>query len=194
VEPAAPEPTQLLQRASAGEQGASEQLFQLVYGELLRLAQCLMEDERTGHTLQATALVHEAWLKLFQSESPAGWADRGQFLRAAGTAMRRVLVDHARTRGRAKRGGGAGRLLLDDALEQVEQTGGLDVIAVHEALERLTALDEQAANIVELRFFGGLSIAETAQALGMSTASVERGWRVARLWLARDLGLESTGP
>jgi RNA polymerase sigma factor (TIGR02999 family) len=193
VDPAAPEPTQLLQRASAGEPGASERLFHLVYGELLRLAQRMMEDERTGHTLQATALVHEAWLKLFQGERPAEWSDRGQFLRAAGTAMRRVLVDHARTRGRAKRGGGAERLLLDDALEQVEQDGGLNVLAVHEALERLTALDEQAANIVELRFFGGLSIAETAQALGLSTATVERGWRVARLWLARDLGLEPTG-
>ena len=194
MEPADPEPTRLLRSACAGEQGASEQLFHVVYGELLRLAQRMMENERTGHTLQATALVHEAWLKLFQGARPAPWSDRSQFLRTAATAMRRVLVDHARTRGRVKRGAGASRLLLDEALEEVEQRGDLDVVALHEAVERLATFDPQAAKIVELRFFGGLSIAEAAEALGVSTPTVERGWRVARLWLARDLGLEPQDP
>jgi len=191
-----PEPpaevTQLLTRSSAGDARASEALLPLLYAELRGLARRVMSDERAEHTLQPTALVHEAWIKLFAGGPPPAVEDRAHFLRLATRAMRHVLVDHARGRRRLKRGGGAQpRELLDEVLDEVERGGDLDVIALHEALERLEGLDAQAARIVELRFFGGLSIAEAAEAMGVSTPTVERGWRVARMWLARELGLPS---
>jgi RNA polymerase sigma factor (TIGR02999 family) len=187
VSPAAPEPTQLLQRASAGEPGAARELFGLVYGELVRIAHRLMDDERTEHTLQATALVHEAWIKLFQGEQASPWADRAHFLRTAATAMRRILVDHARGRGRAKRGDGKGRVLLDDVQDQLSAEGEVDLVALDDVLERFARIDPQGARVVELRYFAGLSIEETARALEVSTPTVERSWRAARLWLARAL-------
>jgi RNA polymerase sigma factor (TIGR02999 family) len=180
--------TELLARAGAGDAAASAALLPLVYAELRSLAARVMDGERAEHTLQPTALVHEAWLRLFATQLPP-LADRAHFARLAARAMRHVLVDHARARRREKRGGGAERrVLLDDVLDEVERSGSLDVIALHEALERLAAQDEQAARIVEVRFFGGLTIAEAAAALGVSTPTVERGWSVARLWLARELG------
>jgi RNA polymerase sigma factor (TIGR02999 family) len=181
----ASEPTQLLRRASAGEAPAAEALFRLVQGELVRVARSLMSGERTGHTLQATALVNEAWLRLFRPGSVCDWMDRAHFLRTAATAMRHVLVDHARARSRDKRG--SGRMVIDAALDELAADGGADVVALHEALERFARIDVQGARIVELRFFAGLSIDETARVLGVSTPTVERGWRTARLWLARAL-------
>ncbi|HVS17510.1 MAG TPA: ECF-type sigma factor, partial [Planctomycetota bacterium] len=182
------EVTGLFERAEAGDPGAREALLPLLYDELRGLAGRLMADERGGHTLQATALVHEAWMRLFAGGTPA-LNDREHLARLAARAMRRVLVDHARARRRTKRGGGTQRMeLLDTLIEEVEGEGRLDILALHEALERFTSIDPLAARLIELRYFGGLSIAEAARALEVSTPTVERRWRVARLWLARELG------
>jgi len=185
--PHVPDPTRLLQRASAGESAAATALFELVQGELSRVARSLMASERAEHTLQATALVNEAWLRLFKPGAAYEWNDRAHFLRTAATAMRHVLVDHARARRRDKRGGDRAEA-LDAALEELEAGGQTDVVALHDALERFAQIDLQSARIVELRFFAGLSIEETARVLEISTPTVERGWRAARLWLARALG------
>jgi len=158
-----------------------------VQGELSRVARSLMASERAEHTLQATALVNEAWLRLFKPGAAYEWNDRAHFLRTAATAMRHVLVDHARARRRDKRGGDRAEA-LDAALEELEAGGQTDVVALHDALERFAQIDLQSARIVELRFFAGLSIEETARVLEISTPTVERGWRAARLWLARALG------
>lgn len=183
----APNLTELLRSASAGESAAAEQLYAIVQAELARVARSLMSGERAEHTLQATALVNEAWLRLFKPEGGFQWNDRAHFLRTAAAAMRHVLVDHARARGRDKRGGGRAAP-LDAALDELEAGGQTDVVALHDALERFAQIDAQGARIVELRFFAGLSIEETARVLGVSTPTVERGWRAARLWLARALG------
>ena len=188
-----PEPGQatlLLRRAGEGDQAAGAELFGMLYAELRATAGHLMRGEAAGHTLQATALVSEAWMRL---AGPGGWpsaADRAHFLRLAARAMRKVLVDHARARGRDKRGGGAAREPLDELCDTVTASAAFDLLALDLALERLAAFDEQGARIVELRFFAGLSIDEAARALGVSTATVERGWRVARLWLSRELGAD----
>ncbi len=182
-----PDPTQLLRSASAGERAAAEAFYGIVQGELTRVARALMSSERAEHTLQATALVNEAWLRLFKPGVEHHWSDRAHFLRTAASAMRHVLVDHARARGREKRGGGQ-PLALDAALDELEAGGQTDVAALHDALESFAKLDEQGARIVELRYFAGLTIDETARVLGVSTPTVERGWRAARLWLARALG------
>jgi RNA polymerase sigma factor (TIGR02999 family) len=185
--PSAPDPaatTRLLRAMSAGEAGAAEQLLPLVYDELRRLAARLMGGERTGHTLQATALLHEAWLRL--CEPGSSYDDRSHFLRVAAKAMRHVLVDHARARAAHKRGGGR-RVDLDaDAFAVRDEAES--VLAVDEALGRLQALDPQLGQLVEMRFFGGLDNSAAAQALGMSLRSVERGWRTARAFLVRELG------
>jgi len=186
----APNLTELLRSASAGESAAADQLYAIVQAELARVARSLMSGERAEHTLQATALVNEAWLRLFKREAAIEWSDRAHFLRTAAAAMRHVLVDHARARGRDKRGGGR-PAALDAALDELEASGETDVVALHDALERFAQIDAQGARIVELRFFAGLSIEETARVLGVSTPTVERGWRAARLWLARALGPEA---
>lgn len=179
--------TSLLQRARDGERGAEEELLELVYGQLHGVARSLMKGERPGHTLQPTALVNEAWLRLWGASTPSA-NDRGHFLRTAARAMRHVLVDHARAKGAAKRGQRS-----EAPTDYVEGIMGvfaaqsLDVLALHEALERLTELDEELARIVELRYFAGLSIDETAQTLGVSPSSVDRGWRTARAWLATEV-------
>lgn len=184
--PPAPDPTvttRLLRSMAAGEPNAAEQLLPIVYQELHRLARRLMGHERAGHTLQATALLHEAWLRL--AGPGADYADRGHFLRVAARAMRHVLVDHARARAAHKRGNGQ-RVDLDaEALEAPDDGPGL--LAVDETLARLHALDPQLAQIVELRFFGGLDNAAVADALRISLRGVERGWRTARAFLIRDL-------
>jgi RNA polymerase sigma factor (TIGR02999 family) len=147
-----------------------------------------MRREGSEHTLQATALVHEAYLRLVDQRR-VEWRNRAHFFGVAAEAMRRILVDHARSRLAAKRGGGAHRVTLGDADAAVEGApdGGLDVLALHEALERLAALDPDQARIVELRYFGGLSIEETAEATGVSPATVKREWAIARGWLRREL-------
>ena len=184
--------TELLRAWGAGDAQASEQLVPLVYAELRRQAQRALRREGAGHTLQPTALVHEAWLRL-DDQHGARWESRTQFFAVAAQMMRRVLVDRARRRHAAKRGGGARHLTLADAdaagvAADAEHEGGVDVLALDEALTRLAALDPERARLVELRYFAGMSIPEAAAALGVSPATVGRQWAVARLWLRRELG------
>lgn len=177
--------TLLLRRAANGEPAAGEQALPLVYRELRRIAQGRMAGERRDHTLQATALVHETWLKLV-SMGEADWADRAAFYRAAATAMRRILIDHARTRGRGKRGGGAKRqsVALDGLIDpQPDLADGATFLQLDEQIRRLEAEDPRAGEIVRLRFFAGLGVDETAQALGLSRRTVLREWEFARAWL-----------
>ncbi len=181
--------TQLLQRARGGDEPAVSELVPLVYGELRRIASSFLRRERPGHTLQATALVHEAYLRLLRDED-LSFENRAHFLGIAARAMRQILVEHARARDAAKRGGERRRITLDEA---VAATGNpdIDLLAVDEALQRLAALNAQHARIVELRFFGGLTNEEAAEALGVSVATIKRAWTVARAWLFREL---SGGP
>ena len=180
--------TRLLGRLSEGDRTAAEELLPLLYGELKGLAVRSMRGERADHTLQPTALVHEAYLRLIGSEAPR-FEDRTHFVRLAARAMRNGLVDHARAKKAQKRGSGVEPASLDAVLAVFEEQQ-LDVLALHEALERLAAMDEPLARLVELRFFAGLTIEETANALGVSTPTVERHWRVARMWLRRELPAE----
>ena len=177
--------TLLLTRWRAGDSVAADRLMELVYGELHRIAGREMRGERGGHTLQTTALVHEAFLRISSGE-PVRWVDRAHFYAIAAQQLRRVLVDHARRVRSAKRGGGAVRLSISEA---DGRTIGLDerLLAVDEALSRLESLDGRAAKVVELRFFGGLSEAEAAEALGISVATLKRDWDFARSWLAGQL-------
>ena len=184
------ETTRLLRAIAEGDASAADRLLPRVYDELRRLAGRLMDGERAGHTLQATALLHEAFLRL--SAPGASFVDRGHFLGVAATAMRRVLIDPARARAAHKRGGG-GRVDLDaDALGAPDDPATL--LAVDEALARLAAVDAQLGRLVELRFFGGLDHGETAAALGISLRSVERGWRTARAFLLRELDPDGAAP
>jgi RNA polymerase sigma factor (TIGR02999 family) len=175
--------TLLLRRIGEGDRQAEHDLLPLVYEELHRLAERALRGERPGHTLQATALVHEAWLRFSEGEAPS-WKDRGHFLRVAARAMRNVLVDHARARRAAKRE--MGPEYVARMMETFEQRS-IDVLALHEAVEKLGKVDEELALLVELRFFAGLSIDETAVALETSPASVDRGWRLARAWLRTEI-------
>jgi RNA polymerase sigma factor (TIGR02999 family) len=159
----------------------------LVYDELKRLAASYMRRERTGQTLQATALVHEAYLRLAAARDRP-WTGRTHFLAIAAISMRQILVDRARRRGANKRGGTRERITLDESLLSDASAGGtVDVVALDEALERLAALDPQQARIVELRYFGGLTVEETAEVVGVSPATVKRQWTVARAYLKRAL-------
>ena len=183
-----PEPedvTALLARASDGDSRAADELLPLVYAELRSLAAGLMGRERVDHTLQPTALVHEAYLKLV-NQTQARWEDRTHFFSVAALALRRILVDHARSHGRAKRGGQCTRLQLDDGLIAAFEDA-VDLVALNDALGRLAELDTQRAQVVELRFFGGLTIDEVAAVLEVSSRTVERQWRYARAWLFREL-------
>ncbi len=177
--------TDLLERWNRGEPGAADRVVPLVYDELRAIAAGYFRRERRGHTLQTTALVHEAWLRLVEDHGIA-WQSRGHFVGVVARVMRHVLVDHARRHGAAKRGGGGERLTLAEA---AEIAGGRppDVAALDDALRELERLDPDKARIVELRFFGGLSIDETAEHLGVSAATVNRRWRRARNWLYRRL-------
>jgi RNA polymerase sigma factor (TIGR02999 family) len=182
--------TALLRAWGRGEQAALDELLPLVYGELRRQAARCLRTQPEGHTLQATALVHEAYLRLVDRDSAGtDWKDRSHFYAVAARAMRSVLVDHARARRAAKRGGGAPALTLGAAESVADHSSdsGVDVEALDEALTRLAALDSRQARVVELRYFGGLSIEEAAEALGISHATVEREWKTARLWLRREL-------
>lgn len=161
----------------------------LVYDELRRLATRGLQDQAPGHTLQPTALVHEAYLKLAEREDPP-WRDRTHFLATAATAMRHILVDHARARGTEKRGGGWNRITLDDHLGSVGERE-VDLLSLDEVLATLADLDERKARVVELRFFAGMSIDDAAEALEVSRQTVTNDWRFARAWMARAFGEES---
>ena len=163
---------------------ARERLVPLVYEELRRLAHHYMRDEREGHTLQTTAVVNEVYLRLAGIDA-LSWRDRAHFFAMAATLMRRVLVDYARQRGRDKRGGGVSVTSLDE--NAIAPQPAVDVVALDRALERLVAVDRQQSRVVELRFFAGLSVEETAEALGISPATVKRDWATAKLWLFHEL-------
>jgi len=177
--------TRLLADWSQGDQGALNELMPLVYQELHRLALIYLRRERPDHTLQSTALVHEAFLRLVD-QTRVEWRNRAHFFGVAAQMIRRILVDYARTRRRRKRGGDACKLSLDEAIAAAESKD-IDLLALDEALEKLAALDPQQSRIVELRFFGGLSIEETAEVLGISPATVKRDWMMARAWLYQNL-------
>ena len=179
--------TGLLVRWGGGDASAREELMPLVYDELRRLAGRYLRRERPGHTLQPTALVNEAYLKLVE-QSRVEWQNRAQFFGLAAKLMRNILVDHARARQAAKRGGGQFSVSFSRADRLSEDKPEVDLLALNEAIERLSALDRQKARVVELRFFGGLTIEEAAEVLGISHATVEREWALARAWLRRELG------
>lgn len=179
--------TQLLQDWRGGSQQALDQLTPLVYEALRQLAERYMYGERSGHTLQATAVVHEAYLRLVDME--IDWQDRTHFFAIAARLMRRILVDHARTQRRAKRGGGATKLTLDEALVVAPESSS-DLVDLDEALTQLAGFDERKAQVVELHFFGGLTYDETAAVLGISPATVDRELRLAKAWLYKELEQE----
>lgn len=179
--------TELLSKWQAGDETALEHLTPLVYGELQRLARRYLRSERSNHTLQSTALVHEAYLRLAGQDSVRA-ENRAHFFGIAARLMRQILVDHARERGAAKRGGGC-RITLDEFAE-IPQKQSLDIVALNDVLNELSSLDEQQAKIVELRFFAGLSIEDTSEVLNISPATVKRKWATARLWLHRELSRE----
>jgi RNA polymerase sigma-70 factor (ECF subfamily) len=181
----APRVTELLLHWQQGDQAAREQLISLMYGELRRVARNYLRRERPDHTLQSGALVHEAYLRLMGEQSPQ-WKNRAHFFGVAAQVMRHILVDHARGRRSAKRGGGAPRLALDPQMA-LPQYRDLDLLALDDALNRLAELDAQQSRLIELRFFGGLSIVETAAALNISAATVKREWATARVWLQREM-------
>jgi len=177
--------TELLRAWSAGDEAALAQLIPAVERELRRLARIYMARERLGHTLQTTALVNEAFVRLIDARQ-VPWQDRAHFLGIAARLMRRVLVDHARTRGMQKRGGGAYTVPLNEDMA-VAETRDVDLLGLDRALEALAAVDERKCRVIEMRFFGGLTVEETAEALRVSPDTVKRDWRLAKLWLLREL-------
>lgn len=178
--------TRILKKASSGDDSAVKKLMPLVYDELRALAESYLKQERPDHTLQATALVHEAYVRLIGQES-VEWQNRAHFFGVAAQAIRRILVDYARHHGRAKRGGGRQRVRLDEDIALLEERD-LDLLALDEAVEKLADFHERAARVVELRFFGGLDRKEVAEFLGVSLRTVGDDWRLARAWLRRELG------
>jgi RNA polymerase sigma factor (TIGR02999 family) len=177
--------TQLLVNWRNGDETALDQLMPIIYDELHRLAKRYMSRERRNHTLQTTALVNEAYLRLV-GQGQAEWQNRAHFFGVAAQVMRHVLVDHARSRQYAKRGGEGRRVTLDDNLA-ISHEDQIEVLALDEALNRLAALDERKGRIVELRYFGGLSVEETAEVLELSAITVKRDWLKAKAWLYREL-------
>lgn len=177
--------SKLLVNWREGDEAAREALIPLVYDELRRLARRHLRRERPDHTLQSAALVHEAYLRLIRQDQPQ-WHNRAHFFGVAAQLMRHILVDHARNRAAAKRGAGAPRLTLDPEVA-LPQERHVDLVKLDDALNELAALDLQQSRVVELRFFGGLSIEETSVALGISAATVKREWATARAWLRREM-------
>lgn len=177
--------TQLLVNWGNGDQAALEELMPLVYGELRRLADIYLRRERKDHTLQSTAVVHEAFMRMVNQRN-VQWRNRAHFYGIAAQMIRRILVDYARAHQANKRGAGNFKLSLDDALG-VAQKPDLDLVRLDDALQLLSEIDPQQGRVVELRFFAGLSIEETAEVLGISTATVKREWSTARAWLFREL-------
>jgi len=186
--PAAHEVTRLLHQISGGDASAVERLVPMIYAELRQIAERAMRHERSDHTLQPTALVHEAFLRLV-GKPDLSWESRAHFLNIAAQAMRRVLLMHARERRAGKRGGGLDRVTLDEQLVGSAERG-VDLIGLDESLERLAAVFPRKARVVELRFFAGLGIEETARVLEISPATVKREWDFARAWIRRDLAEE----
>ena len=178
--------TQILSQIESGDPSAAEQLLPLVYNELRKLAAAKMAQESPDHTLQATALVHEAYIRLVDVEKAQHWDSRGHFFTAAAEAMRRILVEGARSKQSLKHGGACTRVFLDEG--QVATRGvGDDILAVNEGLERLTETDKQAADLVKLRYFGGLTSEQAARALGVSARTADRIWVYARSFLLREI-------
>jgi RNA polymerase sigma factor (TIGR02999 family) len=180
------EVTRVLSAIEGGDPHAAEQLLPLVYQELRRLAAQKLAQEKPGQTLEATALVHEAYLRLVDEQQTQHWNSRGHFFAAAAEAMRRILVEQARRRNAVKRGGQAGREELQESAIAAPEPDE-DVLAVHEALEQLAKTDPVAANLVQLRFFAGLNMSEAAEALGMSVRTAHGIWAYARSWLHRKI-------
>jgi RNA polymerase sigma factor (TIGR02999 family) len=185
MNPAPPTISQLLVEWSEGDRAALDRLMPLVYDELRRLARSYLRRERPDHTLQATALVHEAYMRLIDQHS-VSWQNRAHFFGIASQMMRRILVNHALARATAKRGGHAEKLALDEAIV-VDGERQIDLVVLDDALKELEAADARQCRIVELRFFGGLSIEETAEVLKLSPATVKREWNTAKLWLRRRI-------
>ena len=183
--PASEEVTRLLIEWKRGNQAAVDLLVPLVYDEMRRLAESYLRDERAAATLQPTALVHEAYLRLVGQNLP-DWESRSHFFGVAAHLMRQILVDHARRQKSGKRGGGAAKAALDEALSFAPERSS-EIVALDDALEALAKVDERKCRIVELRFFGGFSVEETAQALGISVATIGREQRLAEAWLHREL-------
>ena len=181
-----PRGAQLLDEVEPGDRHAGKQLFEDVYAELRTLASRYLHRERKSHTLQPTALVHEAYLKL-AGQTRVDWQGRAHFLAIAAHAMREILVDHARRHKAAKRGGARHRITLDDNL-LIESRREVDLLVLEDALSKLAKLNARQAQMIELRFFGGLSIEEVAKVTGMSKRSVEREWTMVRAWLRREVG------
>lgn len=177
--------TQLLNKAQAGDRSALDELLPLVYNELRRIAGSQLQNERAGHTLQATALVHEAYLRLIEQRD-VDWSNRLHFFSISAEMMRRILVNYAVQRNAKKRGDGATKISLDDAAS-FETGRDFDLVELDEALKKLAEFDETQARVVELRFFGGLTIEETAQVLGVSDSTVKREWKMAKAWLKTQI-------
>jgi RNA polymerase sigma-70 factor (ECF subfamily) len=182
---APPDVTQILKDIRDGAEGAPARLIPLVYDELRRLADHYLQQERSDHTLQPTALVHEAYLKLVD-QTRVDWQNRAHFFGVAAQLMRQILVDHARRHRASKRGGAQQKLALDEAVDY-SQPRDLDLVALDDALTALAQFDERQSRIVELRFFGGLTIDETAEALGISPATVKVDWSMAKAWLRQQV-------
>ncbi len=178
--------TQLLNRWSNGDAEVLDNLMPLVYEELRRQASGYLRRERSNHTLQPTALINEAYLKLIDQRD-VKWQNRAHFFAIAAQAMRRILVDYARERKREKRGGAAENLPLDEALTIVSQEKSVDLVALDEALNKLAKFDERQAKVVELRYFSGLSIDETAEVLNVSNITIRRDWSMAKAWLFHEI-------
>lgn len=185
--------TRLLHQAAAGDDDAISRVMPMVYDELHALAERALRAERPDHTLCTTALVHEAYLRLVDQRD-ARWVARTQFLAVAARVMRRILVDHARAHLAAKRTPGGDRGPLDESRLALPESGGggVDLLALHETLERLAEADPEAARVVELRFFGGMTVEETAETVGVSPATVKRDWVMAKAWLRRELDRATT--
>jgi RNA polymerase sigma factor (TIGR02999 family) len=189
-EPAQADVTRLLVQLTKGDRAAVDQLMPLVYDELRRIAAAHLRRERPGHTLQSTALVHEAYLRLIDQRN-VEWRNRAHFFGIASRMIRRILVDHARGHHAAKRGAGAPRLSLDEAIG-VPGGRDLDLVALDDSLEALAKIDPEQSRLVELRYFGGLTIEETAEVMQISPATVSREWTAARAWLFRELSRGAT--
>lgn len=178
--------TSLLNQLAAGGQGAADRLLELIYGELRRLAESRLRQERSDHTLQATALVHEAYLRLV-GQTRVVWKSRAHFFAVAAQAMRRILIDHARSRARQKRGAAGRALPLDEGLTISPQTPATDLLALDEAMTRLAQAHPRKAQVVEMRFFGGLTAEEIAAVQDVTVRTVERDWEFARAWFYREM-------
>jgi len=178
--------TEILRRVEQGDARAASELLPLVYDELRKLAAARLAREKPGHTLDATALVHEAYLRVAGEGAEQRWDGRGHFFAAAAEAMRRILVENARWKGRLRHGGGHGRVEMDDALAAIQPPDD-EVLAIHEGLDDLEKTDAEAAGVVKLHYFLGLSMDETAEALGISPRTAYRCWAFARAWLYRRL-------